>query len=79
MSAFKTAAASRFEAGLAAHVRTYFPNHSKIAGETGTGTLARLALARARSHGIESERGVYLYLNVMLILGSYFDEDPQLP
>ena len=68
-----------FESSMVEHVRTYFPNHYRIAGDDGTRDVVRYAVERAASHGHDTQRGVCFYLNVMLILGSNFDTDPQIP
>lgn len=73
----RDAAVRRYEQDLVAHVRTFFPNHYRLAGTDGVASLAQLAITRARSCGITSERGVCLFLNTMLLLGSFFNQDPQ--
>jgi hypothetical protein len=47
-------------------------------GNAGLRNVAREAIPRAARHGIRDEHGVYVYLNLMLQLGSDFDVDPQL-
>lgn len=39
----------------------------------------RYGLQRAESRNLQTERDAYLYLALMFMLGSLFDEDPQLP
>lgn len=79
MQAFKAAAMRRFEDDMVEHMRAHFPNHLGVAGADGARALARLAVERASAYGIESERGVCLYFNAMMLLGSYLDVDPQVP
>ncbi len=68
-----------FEDKLVEHVHTYFPNHARVLGEPRVRQVIDYGLARARLHGFTSERNLCLYLDLMLMLGSNFDVDPQLP
>lgn len=79
MEAFESVAARRFEEGLLDHLRTFFPQHAATLGETQLGRIARYGLQRAESRGLKTERAIYLYIALMFLLGSRFDEDPQLP
>ena len=79
MAAFEKIAVRRFEDGLLDHLRTFFPEHVATLGEKQLGRVMRYGLQRAESRNLQTERGVYLYLALMFMLGSLFDEDPQLP
>lgn len=79
MEAFENVAVQRFEEGLLDHLQTFFPQHAATLGETQLGRVARYGLQRAESRGLKTERAVYLYVALMFVLGSRFDEDPQLP
>ena len=78
MKVFEQIAVQRFEAGLLDHLRTFFPEHAAMLGSTQWGRVVRYGLERAESRGLQTERGLYLYLALMFVLGSAFDEDPQL-
>jgi hypothetical protein len=78
MQAFEKIAVQRFEEGLLEHVRTFFPEHAAALGETALRRVLRYGLQRAESRGLRGERGVYLYLALMFLLGSGFEDDPQL-
>ncbi len=78
MKVFEQVAAQRFEAGLLDHLRTFFPEHAAALGATQLGRVVRYGMQRAESRGLQTERGLYLYLALMFMLGSAFDEDPQL-
>ena len=78
MKVFEQVAAQRFEAGLMDHLRSFFPEHAAALGATQLGRVVRYGLQRAESRGLQTERGLYLYLALMFMLGSAFDEDPQL-
>jgi hypothetical protein len=68
-----------FEDRMVAHVGSFFPNHYKIMGEARIRGVIRYGYDRAKRHGLTTQRNVCLYLNQMLILGSDFDNDPQVP
>ncbi|MDG4555062.1 MAG: hypothetical protein P9E24_12595 [Candidatus Competibacter sp.] len=78
MKVFEQIAAQRFEAGLLDHLRTFFPEQAAALGSTQLGRVVRYGMQRAESRGVHTERGLYLYLALMFMLGSAFDEDPQL-
>jgi hypothetical protein len=61
------------------HVRPHFPNHWRVVGEERLAEVIRLGVERADEYGLTSRRDVTLYINLMLLLGSRFDRDPQLP
>jgi hypothetical protein len=78
MKVFEQVAVQRFEAGLLDHLRTFFPEQAAALGTAQLGKVVRYGLQRAESRGLRTERGLYLYLALMFMLGSAFDEDPQL-
>ena len=41
--------------------------------------VARLGIGRAARHGLDTDHDIFVYVTLMMMLGSYFDEDPQLP
>ena len=79
IDAFEKIAVRRFEDGLLEHLQTFFPTHAATLGEKQLGRVVRYGLQRAESRNLQTERGVYLYLALMFMLGSWFDDDPQLP
>jgi hypothetical protein len=42
-------------------------------------SVVRFGSIRAVRQGFETEQQIYLFLTLMVMLGSFFDEDPQLP
>ena len=64
---------------LLAHMRQHFPVDMALLGRPGARLLAMLAFERARRHRLETVGEACRYLNLMLGLGSWFDEDPLLP
>ena len=79
IDAFEKIAVRRFEDGLLDHLKTFFPTHATTLGEKQLGRVIRYGLQRAESRNLQTERGVYLYLALMFMLGSWFEDDPQLP
>jgi hypothetical protein len=61
------------------HLQVSFPRHRSVATEEDLRNTIRLGLDRARGYGITYQRGVCRYVELMLMLGSGFDVDPQLP
>ncbi|MEZ4311266.1 MAG: hypothetical protein R3F14_24760 [Polyangiaceae bacterium] len=76
---FETASEQEVEDDLAMHLATYFPARRQLMGDAAVRATIRLAFARAEAHGMTAWRDVCAYLNVMLVLGSRFDDDPQIP
>lgn len=79
MEAFEKIAARRFEESLLDHFRAFFPQHAAVLGEAQLQRVLRYGLQRAESRALGTERAIYLYIALMFMLGSRFDEDPQLP
>ena len=79
MRAFEQAAARGFEERMLARIREFFPKHARLVGEAQLRLLVKLALDKAQSHLLTTERNVALYLDLMCLLGSAFDSDPQMP
>jgi hypothetical protein len=76
---FRLAARSQSEQRVTAAVAEAFPADSERLGKQGMRQLVRLSITRAARHGFEAEREIFLFLSLMLMLGAFFDEDPQLP
>ena len=79
MKTFEQAVVRNFEGRLLAHLEEFFPKHCEILGNDQMRKMLQLGLKRAEPYGLISERDLHLYIGLMLMLGSYFDEDPQLP
>lgn len=79
MAAFDEASLEDFEDDTVVHVKTHFPNHDRILGESRIRKVIRYGIRRAHHHGLTTERSMCLYVTLMLMLGSNFDVDLQLP
>ena len=79
MATFEQAAVHNFENRLLEHLEEFFPKHCEILGEEQARKAIRLGIERAKQYDLVSERDLHLYVGLMFMLGSYFDQDPQLP
>lgn len=76
---FKQIAFSGFENRMIAHLQKFTPRHFNILKEEDLRKVVRYGWEMARSRGFASERSVRLYIELMFMLGSGFDTDPQYP
>ena len=79
MGTFEQAAVHNFENRLLSHLKEFFPRHCEILGDEQVRKVIRLGIERAEQYELFSERDLHLYVGLMFMLGSYFDQDPQLP
>ncbi len=68
-----------FEDRTLAHFQEFFPRYCEILTEGVMRQLIRHGVDRAGIYNIVGERNVCLYTTLMLVLGSGFDNDPQVP
>jgi len=79
MDAFRERAEAECLVTLEELLRESFPlDASRLTGDE-LRAVVRLGMERSRAHGGVATRDMYLFLAVMFMLGSGFDEDPQLP
>lgn len=79
VEALRLDAYRKFRARALDHVRKYFPNHVRVAGDAALEATVDHNLARANEHGFRTERTVLLYLTTAMMLGSGFDRSPAFP
>ena len=77
VEALQAARVVSFADELAAHLRTFAPRNVEAMGADALHETIRLGLANARKHGFSGRAAVRFYVEVMLMLGSFFDADPQ--
>jgi hypothetical protein len=77
--AFEEAALAQFEERMLGYLAESFPKQSALLGPGQMRRVVALGLERCAHYGHLTEREIYFYLTLMLMLGSWFDEDPQLP
>lgn len=68
-----------FENRLFEHFDEFFPNHMEIMGDQQARLYVRYGIERARKSGFFKERDICMYISLMLLLGSHFASDPQIP
>ena len=68
-----------FEDRMVAHLRGLSAPPSRMVAEVQLRSMLRLGVARAGARGFTFRGPVRLYLELMLLLGSHFDTDPQYP
>lgn len=69
----------RFEDSMVEHIKEFFPENYDALGEPVVRNVIEYGVDRAEAHGFETEPDVNMYIDLMLLLGSHFDTDPQLP
>jgi len=79
MQSLHDAAVRSFENGMLSHLQAFAPALIKTIPESQTRTMIRFGIARASRYGFDLRGPVRLYLEMMLLLGSCFDTDPQYP
>lgn len=79
LSALGRAPRAAFEAELIRHFERFYPEECRRAGAGNVGDMVRLGIDRAGMHGYYVRREIGLYINLMVMLGSAFDRDPQIP
>ncbi|MBZ5715389.1 hypothetical protein [Nannocystis pusilla] len=75
--AFERAALADFEARMLAHLKRFSPRHLRIVGDPELRELIVVGHERAEQYGLVSERSKRIYIELMLMFGSGFDDDPQ--
>jgi hypothetical protein len=79
MDTLRAAALGAFEEAMAEHLGGLSPFLSNAVGPDQLRKAVRLGIERAAGYGFDCRGAVRLYLELMLLFGSYFDTDPQYP
>jgi hypothetical protein len=79
IQALQPVAVEGFEQRVVTHLKASFPEQMELLGREQAREIARYGLRRAERHGITADREVLLWITLMVLLGSDFDEDMQLP
>ena len=79
MEIFREAAMQRFENEMLQHLGEFSPSLFKTVGNEQMHKAVRFGITQAHNHGFTFRGPVQLYLELMLLFGSYFDTDPQYP
>jgi len=70
---------AQFTDRVSEHLMRYFDLPCRIAGDACVRETIRVGVARARRWGLTLEASAQSYIDHMVMLGSDFDSDPQLP
>ena len=73
MAMFSGTALQSFEDRVAAHLNRCFPDQCKLLGEPSLRGTIRYGIERASQHGINAEREVCKYIDLMVVFGRDFD------
>src|SRR5882724_11501034 len=68
-----------FEDRVAEHLNRCFPAECQAMGSKRVLELIRYGIERAATHGVNLERDVCKYIDLMLVFGHDFDGDPNTP
>ena len=79
MKVFEQAALRSFEDEMVKHIKQFAIKHSEIIGDQGVREVVRMGIERAKKHGLTNRGPVRFYIELMFMLGSDFDTDPQYP
>ena len=79
MDALSAYMIARFERDMVNHIAQAFPKQFAEAGDAGTRKLVHDGIAKAASYGVQSERNVALFIDLMVAIGPTFDHDDRFP
>jgi hypothetical protein len=79
MAAFDEMQRHQFALEMVAHLHRFAPTHAARLGDSTLYQLARRGLSQAEKHRLTLRGPVRLYIELMVLLGSHFDTDPQYP
>jgi hypothetical protein len=78
MTAFEQAAIQNFKQRMIRHLQDSFPKHCQILGEERLKNVIDVGWGKAQSYDLIGENSIILFTDLMFLLGSSFDTDPQL-
>lgn len=79
MTAFNEHALRQFVERVLRDLRKCWPDEVAELGEKETRAWIAHGIERAGAYDIITQRGMYRYINLMMMLGPDFDDDPDLP
>ena len=79
IEALEQSAQLRFEDEMVRHLGQFAPGHCRAIGEPAVREVIRLGMQRAGTYGLTRRGPVRFYIELMFLLGSDFDTDPQYP
>ncbi|MEA1933718.1 MAG: hypothetical protein U9N60_04715 [Thermodesulfobacteriota bacterium] len=79
MEVFKNPTTDDFLDQMVTHLRKFYPKHCEMLEDSTIKDIIKYGHDRARTYNFDTSRTVGLFTNLMFLLGSRFDIDPQLP
>ena len=79
MVVFREPAVNDFVKRVMVHLNKCFPAKCEAMGEAKVRAMVKYGSQRAVSYRVSSERDVCKYIDLMLVFGQDFDQDPKLP
>lgn len=76
---FSQLAVQKFEDWMLAHLRQFFPQQCRAAGESRLRETIQYGIQRAAVYDITSKRDVCKYIDLMIVFGRDFDTDKRFP
>ena len=76
---FEHAALRRFEDEMVVHSREFTPSLCEVIGDEQLRVALRQAISRAGTYGFTHQGPIRLFIELMFLCGSDFDNDPQYP
>ncbi|MGI9333802.1 MAG: hypothetical protein ACR2RL_11690 [Gammaproteobacteria bacterium] len=73
------AAARRYEQRMCEHLAAVAPGHTRIMGPAALAAFVSAARQRAKDNGVTQQETTRAWLEISLLLGYRFDDDPQYP
>ena len=79
MAVFREPAINDYVKRMVVHLNETFPEKCEALGDAKIRETVKYGIQRSASYGITSEGDVRKYIDLMLMFGLDFDQDPQLP
>ncbi|WP_395339617.1 hypothetical protein PN836_014955 [Ningiella sp. W23] len=77
IEAFDQIAQQRVLNDMCAHIKTFFPSHYADLAPDNHLRFCKDVVKKAASFGYETERNIFMFLNIMIMLGEDFDTKPE--
>jgi hypothetical protein len=75
---FQKVASQNFENRMLSHIKKCFPKQMHELGEPRVRELIRYGIQRSASYRIRKQRDICTYIDIMIVFGRDFDQDPAL-
>ena len=79
LAVFSQLEVQRFEEWMVVHLKKFFPQRCRAAGTAEIRELVRYGIERAEAHGFTAKREACKYIDLMMVFGRDFDNDPRFP